>query len=427
MNLEDLKQLLRKKGATEFLYKKLSDNDNSKQQIYLGGSYEALQSLPIGKIYAEAGTKRPTFKSTLKMSWLSDDGRICPAPNAKLILYPKYPEIRLSGFLSGCANAPNKYLQPKTSYERTGSYDGRVLVLCPIKDNIIAYLAISGSSISNYLSKKIYTGVFGKEPISHINSKKELILTLKKAYQENPHEKVRLFPDGIIRPYDKKNAAGYTLEAQFGIIPNGSPNPDYNGWELKCHKDNTITLMTPQPNGGLYAELGNREFVNRYGHVAEDGGKYFTGPYYCKPSDKFPNRRIHVTGFNPDEGKEGKITDSSGAIYLMEGDIELASWSFAHILSHWNQKHNKACYVEYKNYVEYGKPITKIEFLPNILLCEGTSAIKLIKAILNNLVYYDPGSKVSANGDQKSRSQFRVKFDNLNQLYISSQSYNLAD
>ena len=42
---------------------------------------------------------------------------------------------------------------------------GRVLVLCPIRDEIIAYLAIPGSSLSNYFMKKKYDSFFGKESI----------------------------------------------------------------------------------------------------------------------------------------------------------------------------------------------------------------------------------------------------------------------
>ena len=165
MDLEQLKGLLGKMGAREFLFKKLSDNDNCKQQIYLGGSYEALTKLPHGDIYVEQGVKKPTFKASVKLSWLSDNGMIEPAPNTKFILYPKYPEVRLSGFLSNCKSAPSKYLQPKTREERAGGQDDRVLVLCPIRDEIIAYLAIPGSNLSSYFMKKKYDSFFGRESI----------------------------------------------------------------------------------------------------------------------------------------------------------------------------------------------------------------------------------------------------------------------
>ena len=68
MNIENLKEYLSSIGATEFLFKKLSDNDNCKQQIYLGGSYDALTELPHGDIYVEQGVKKPTFKASVKLS-----------------------------------------------------------------------------------------------------------------------------------------------------------------------------------------------------------------------------------------------------------------------------------------------------------------------------------------------------------------------
>lgn len=425
MHIEDLKNIFRKKGANEFLYKKLADNDNVKQQIYLGGSYEAIQVLPYGEIYAEAGNKRPVFKAPIKLSWLSEDGRICPAPDAKLILYPKYPEIRLSGFVRRCTNAPKEYLQPKNSYNRTKTYDGRILILCPINDEIIAYLAIPGSEISSMLINNTYDGVFGREPIKEEDSKSILLEVLKETYKSNPHELVRMFSNGEIKPYNKRNAAGYTLEARFGIIPNGSPDPDFKGWELKCHSDNIVTLMTPQPNGGLYEKMGNRDFVNTYGHLAESGSMYFTGPYSCEPNPNRSGRRIIVTGY---DFNKKKIVDTCGAILLIQDNLELASWSFSHILNHWNNKHNKTCYIRYKKHINcYLGTNNKIDFLPNILLCEGTSAINLIQAIIDNYVYYDPGCRVSCEGESKPRNQFRVKIDNIHRLYSKSEYYNLED
>lgn len=41
--------LMQSKGAKNVLIKPLANNDNSKQQIYLGGDFSALQALPSGK------------------------------------------------------------------------------------------------------------------------------------------------------------------------------------------------------------------------------------------------------------------------------------------------------------------------------------------------------------------------------------------
>ena len=426
MDIEQLKGLLAQKGAREFFYKKLSDNDNSKQQIYLGGSYDALTELPHGEIYVEQGVKKPTFKAPVKLSWLSDNGTLEPSPNAKFILYPKYPEVRLSGFLSNCKSAPTQYLQPKTKEQRTGGQDGRVLILTPINDEVIAYLAIPGSSLSNYLMKKESASFMGRENIvEDTYTKKTLLEVLRKAYLSNPHKMVRLLPSGELIPYSKRNAAGYTLESKFGIIPNGNPEPDFMGWELKCVKENRVTLMTPQPDGGEYHKLGNKDFVLKYGHKAIDGGMYFTGPY-TSVTDNDTGRRLIVEGFERGNEKTiSKIINSEGAISLIEGDKILASWSFSHILSHWCNKHNKACYVKYKYEADYLNDTKLICFLNKVKLCEGTSPIKLIEAIYDSSVYLDPGSRVKENGDSKARNQFRIALDKLNCLYDSIEDIDL--
>jgi len=313
-------------------------------------------------------------------------------------------------------------MQPLDKEQRRGIHDGRILVLAPISSRIIGYLAPPNSPVAKELSlRKIEEGIFGHLFFSKQDARKALIEVLKEAYTTNPHELVRMFSDGSVHPYSKSNAPGYTLEAMYGIIPNGQPDPDFKGWELKCHKDSTITLMTPQPDGGLYYEMGNRDFVLKYGHVTSDGGMYFTGPYFCSDNPKYPNRRLVIRGFDPDTEK---ITSSNGAICLLQDDIVLASWSFPHVLSHWNNKHNKACYVRYKKLNL--RDINEINFLPVVSLCENTSAIRLLHAVLFSKVYFDPGSRVSSDGSSKARSQFRVKSQDLSSLYAHSEMLDLS-
>ena len=50
-SFEELKALVarfRELGATRIFFKPLSENDNSKQQVYLGGSFEVLTYFPYG-------------------------------------------------------------------------------------------------------------------------------------------------------------------------------------------------------------------------------------------------------------------------------------------------------------------------------------------------------------------------------------------
>jgi hypothetical protein len=109
MNLKKLKSLFADNGCNKIYIKKLSPNDNSKNQVYFGGSFEILNILPISEIKnEEAGDwNKERFKASINFSWISDDGNIYPAPNSQLILYPKYPEVRFSGFLAKCCKKWN--------------------------------------------------------------------------------------------------------------------------------------------------------------------------------------------------------------------------------------------------------------------------------------------------------------------------------
>jgi hypothetical protein len=109
MNLERLKSLYSDNGCLKIYVKRLAPNDNSKNQVYLGGSFDILNILPISEISTDSSGdwERERFKAKLKFSWIAEDGNLYSAPNSQLILYPKYPEVRFSGFLLGCENPPS--------------------------------------------------------------------------------------------------------------------------------------------------------------------------------------------------------------------------------------------------------------------------------------------------------------------------------
>ena len=61
-SLSQLLNLMRDHGADRVYAKKLSPNDNSKNQVYLGGGFGALNVIPHGEIVADtrpmAGSKQ---------------------------------------------------------------------------------------------------------------------------------------------------------------------------------------------------------------------------------------------------------------------------------------------------------------------------------------------------------------------------------
>lgn len=410
-DLESLKRYLSSMGISRFFFKQLSENDNSKNQVYLGGSFDVLQKFSFGSVSMKRGLKRPVYNAPMEFWWIDDNGNTARAPGAQLILYPKYPEVRLSGFLRGCPTAPSQYFKEVPESRRTGKQDGRVLVFAPLGERTYAYLAVPGSRLSAELQSVSYSGVFGEIETQPGSTKDALIGLLRKAWMENPHELVRMYPDGSIRPYTSRNAGGYTLEAFFGIKPNGLPVPDFKGWELKSLSGNVATLMTPQPDGGIYHEIQNDEFVRKFGHVSADGRLYFTGKYTSiyPTNDRF----LFVKGF---DSASGKITDEDGYVGLVQNDLLLASWSFPHLIGHWNSKHNQACYVRYKKVGD-----CKIEYDPEVLLCERTNAVMFLQAIANGFVYFDPACRVS-----KARNQFRTSFSKLFALYGVSERLDVS-
>src|SRR5690606_20734061 len=120
------------------------------------------------------------------------------------------------------------------------------------------------------------TGVFGEVDIAHagvpVDTRAALIRKLKEIHDLGWVEGCKLGADMSPIPYKARNGGGYTLEALLGISPNGVAEPDYLGWEVKqfgvkefpAKQAKPTTLMTPEPNGGVYVVEGAMEFVRRF-------------------------------------------------------------------------------------------------------------------------------------------------------------------
>ena len=107
--------------------------------------------MPFGEVTSDSSTKQPIMKAALALRWLDDEGRTSPAPGAQLVLYPQYPEVRMSGFLRGCPTAPAALMRPVPKELRrfNNGPDGRLLFLALLPSReIVAYLAPAGSDIA---------------------------------------------------------------------------------------------------------------------------------------------------------------------------------------------------------------------------------------------------------------------------------------
>jgi hypothetical protein len=265
-----------------------------------------------------------------------------------------------------------------------------------------------------------------------VSSKESLLAELRRIYELRWIASQKLGKDGLKYPYAAGNGGGYTLEAELGISPNGYSEPDYLGWEVKQYGVNNftsftpkspVTLMTPEPNAGLYKEAGAEAFVRRFGYADKNGKPdrlNFGGIYACgKDFHADTGVRMLIDGY---DRASGKITDIEGGIQLVDrNDVVAAEWRFKSMMQHWNRKHAQAAYVPSL----LRTPPPEYAYGAEILLCEQTDFILFLKAFADGVVYYDPAIKIenasAAKSKVKQRSQFRVKHNQIRQMYHHSE------
>lgn len=429
MNLEELRRLFKDQGSNRIFAKILAANDNSKNQVYLGGSFDILNIFPISEISADSSGdwKRDRFKAQLDYYWITEDSNLSKAPNAQLILYPKYPEIRFSGFLARCKEAPSALM--------TNRLAGRILFLSSTKDGkVLGYVTHPDSELTREflsLSLEDEHGVFRIINLSKKgNNRVGLLDELKRIHNLGWIESKRLDRDGNILPCRASNCGGYTLEAELGISPNGISEPDFLGWEIKQFGvsnfksiyGKVITLMTPEPNGGDYSELGVQEYLKIYGYPDKRGREdriNFGGVHKVGIRHKSTELTLSLIGFDIESRK---IRSSNGKIALLtDTGKEAASWSFASLLKHWNRKHNQACYIPSLLDITETR---KYKYANKAILGIGTDFTFFLEQMNEGNIYYDPGIKMenaSTKPKVKRRSQFRIKSGLLKYLYKSNE------
>lgn len=428
-SLTQIKAMLLDAGARKIYAKALAHNDNSKNQIYLGGNFSSLNIIPTlgfeifesssGKGRLRQGEK--LIQAKINFTWIDPYGEKHPAPGTKLILYPQYPEIRLSGYLQGSSINASEWMDPTKQGRSSGRY--LLIGVCP-DGACLGYLATPTSPASNELrgSLRNDTQLLTEIPItndSRVSHRTKLLEELKKVHLASPIFSQKLDAHGIKAPYKAANGAGYTLEAELGISPNGYATPDYDGWEIKAHSESPVTLMTPEPNGGLYQREGVDTFVRRYGYADKRGRAdrlNFGGIHRINEPQRLTGLTMHITGYI----NNSNTAKADGGIVLVDADDNIAAeWTFTKLLEHWNRKHAKAAYVPYtsKNTDES----ILYSYGDHVHLGEGTDFIRLLRAFSSGKAFYDPGIKLvgmsQENPNIKRRNQFRMKFESLSILY----------
>lgn len=432
-------------GVTEILYKILPRNANSKNQVYLASDMSQLGKIPSGtvtlhqSISEKSGKQEAVFRSALDFHWMDQYGQPQAAPNAKLIFYPQYPEVRLSGFLQGSKNAPGSlWVKEKRGEERDrilllGLGNGTKVfgITLPPESPAAKEIRASGPHASYGTDDK--DGVLRILPMrgqENGNGFHDLMRELCILHRKGWVASTRLDPAGMLVPCNASNCNGNTLESQLGIRSNGYSQPDFRGWEVKARQvtnadkpgASVVTLFTPEPTAGVYTDEGVETFIRRYGYADTQGraDRLNVGGIHRanRPAHDRTNLRLVLDGFDAETGKYA----SSGAVQLIDrSDNVAAAWPFSKLLDHWKTKHAHAAFVpsQASNTGE-----RKYRFGRNVLLGDGAEFRLLLKAFHEGKVYYDPGIKLegisTGRPHAKKRSQFRVASKDLPALYLAS-------
>ncbi len=425
-DLARLRQLMTAKGVTRIVAKRLAKNDNSKQQIYLGSNFEVLNVLPFGEIYEDSSEKHQILKASLNFRWLQPDGALMQAPGAQLILYPQYPEVRMSGFLEKTKGVHNAMMHSREA--------GRVLFLGLGQTGEITAALVPPEDA---LAREFEAAVAGQDErvfyelavgVAVGDTKAKLLQELKRIAGLGWIRSKRLLGDGSLGSCESSNCGGYTLEAELGVKPNGFSEPDYLGWEVKQHgvtnldkptSGGPVTLMTPEPTGGYYKEKGVEAFLRKYGYPDTKGREdriNFGGIFRVGKEGARTSLTLILDGY--DAGKN-KLTDATKGITLLDrkGD-PAAVWNYTGLIDHWKRKHERAVYVPSMMREE---PQRQYRYSKQVLLGQETDFFRFLKAMAAGHVYYDPGIKLegasSAKPKAKRRSQFRIALAELPALY----------
>jgi len=436
LSLDEVLSLFREHQAEQLFCKVLQRNNNSKQQIYVRSDISELSWVPTGDLQPVESTSKKNgghhgliFHAHVALLWITPFGTLEPARETKLIVYPQYPEVRFSGLLNGTHQAPSFLFNIKYR----GHDAGRLLFLAPRGDGSLLALCVPPESIAarEFLQADFQEriGVFYKLPLDGKISRSSLDLLLAQLCRIHHLQwtpSCALNAHGIV-PCNASNCGGYTLEANLGIRRNGIAEPDFEGWEIKSRIVPTIdrpgasqvTLFTPEPDGGYYAEAGAKAFIRRWGYPdtkGRDDRLNFGGIYRC--GDSFHPRthtRMVLDGYEVESG--GMAPD--GALSLIDvNGVLAASWSFAKLLGHWKRKHAHAAYVPCQGRLHTTR---EYRYANDILLGEGADFRLFLRALADGTVAYDPGIKLenasTAKPTQKLRSQIRVSSTNLHKLY----------
>jgi len=436
-SVAELSACLLSAGADLAILKLLPKNANDKNQIYLASDFGVLYDL-FDLTLAERGASASETKSRSdpgsgipeavfnNFSWMRRDGSLVPARRLKAIIYPQYPEARLSGLQSVENTMPQSL---SVAYTKLNPEAKRLLVLARLPRgkcigivciNLNAAFEAELASLPGFERARACKRL----AIAQGNScrlEARLATVLGRAIPG-----CRLDAYGRTLPFTGTQVCGYTLEHELGIIPNSASDGDLYGIELKTHTQIKVTLFTPEPDGGYYAE-DFAGFMSKYGYRDSDGDLRLTGIHRAGIMCSKSGLTLQVREFRT-EGAErhafiydhstpltAKIDAVDVALIGPDGEVA-ASWSLERLMNCWGAKHNEVVYIsaskeENLDRAQFDAGFEHIvRFENTVMWCRNTTAERLLKAISDGVIFLDPAPKLHATDPAKNkrRAQWRV-------------------
>jgi len=423
-SLSELVAALRKRGCTTAFLKTLAPNqDNDKNQIYFGGASLLTQLMPgtmhlrgvstsTAKRRSAAGS--PIIEVALRFSWVWPVGPVSPAPEAKLIEYSQYPEVRFSGFLKGSPRAPRALRRTEQD-----AFGRRVLVV-----------GISGEEcVGTVVTEAGNSSLVAELLASPVSSIHPLLRSLDLGGVEGDIDRVKLLEDlrelitlqhppmvldtADLSPKQTLGGSqfgGWTLEALLGIPRNGVAAPDKYGFEIKSVSGSKVSVITSEADLGFRHDQGVKAFVERFGRASAKttGKQVFNGIHRCWVPCKATGARLEID--HGDRATHAPTGSGEPVLRLLGPKDEfMAGWSFDHLGQHWAKKHAGAAYIQTRSIHTDGDGKADLYvFGPRVCVGLGTNVIRLLEAISKGTVHLDPGDRISDDGKAKARTQWRV-------------------
>lgn len=453
-------------GATRAILKILPKNANDKNQVYLASSFSALynnfsltltdrgMSSSLTKTASKPGSHIPeaVFKD---FAWVRRDGSMVKARNVKAIVYTQYPEARLSGFQTVENTMPQSL---SVTYVKANPDSQRLLVMACMPGGAclaMVYLGIPATLAAEIAALPGLEGSKVCKLLTVEQNYSEMLFGQLKKIVARPMKGCRMNAFGMTLPFTGTQVCGYTLEHALGIVPNSAKDGDIYGIELKTHTQVKVTLFTPEPDFGPYAESFDG-FMHKYGSLVGDALRV-TGVHRagvrCSGTGLTLKVREYRVAPSPAGMKPDWIRDASGekqaypynpatsltskmdAVEVVLEDDEgqvAAGWSLERLMNNWGVKHNEVIYVSASK-ARNTDPVEsaagfayKVTFASKVIWCRGTSAERLLKAIADGVIFLDPAPKLVPGdaGQTKRRSQWRVNdiSSAINALYEKVES-----